>query len=323
MGPPGVAAGVLGGGEPPGPLFPARLIEIIEMNNRPECIPCCLRRLLHTADRKTADDWLHRKILAEVMQDLTRVDEMATPAELMHGVARRTCKALGVSDPYAEEKKRWIDETTSNADWIRSVVEETPDPFVAAIRLSAAANLLDCELRQDFAKGFSLKSLVRGFQKVPFVIDNVEDFRLAAQKASKILFIHDAAGELFFDRLLIEKLEKPRDAVFSTVRESPILADATAEDAAAVGLDEVATVIDVGIDCLGVPLNACSQTFREHYASADVVVAKGQASYETLEGDDLRKDGVPKEIFYLMRIKCTVMARQLGGAVGDAVLELG
>ena len=94
------------------------------MNNRPECIPCCLRRLLHTADRKTADDWLHRKILAEVMQDLTRVDEMATPAELMHGVARRTGKALGVSDPYAEEKKRWIDETTSNAAWIRSVVDE-------------------------------------------------------------------------------------------------------------------------------------------------------------------------------------------------------
>ncbi len=293
------------------------------MNNRPECIPCCLRRLLHTADRKTADDWLHRKILAEVMQDLTKVDEVATPAELMHGVARRTGKALGVSDPYSEEKKRWVDETTSNADWIRSLVDETPDPFVAAIHLSAAANILDCELRHDFATGFSLKSLVRGFHKVPFVIDNVEDFRLAVQKAKTILFVHDSAGELFFDRLLIEKIERPREAVFSTVRESPILADATAEDAAAVGMDEVATVIDVGIDCLGVPLNACSKAFRERYASADVVIAKGQAAYETLEGDDLRKDGVPKEIFYLMRIKCTVMARELGGAVGDAVLELG
>ena len=293
------------------------------MNNRPECIPCCLRRLLHAADRKTADEWLRRKILAEIMQDLSRVDEVATPAELMHGVARRTTKALGVSDPYADEKKRWIDETTSNAAWIRSVVEQKPDRLLAALHLSAAANVLDCELRQDFVKGFSLKSLVRDFDQVPFAIDNVEDFRLAVQKAENVLFIHDAAGELFFDRLLIERLEKPRDAVFATVRECPILADATKEDAAAVGLGEVATVIDVGIDCLGVPLNACSQAFREHYAAAEVVIAKGQAAYETLEGDDLRKDGVPKEIFYLMRIKCTVMARELGGAVGDAVLELG
>lgn len=293
------------------------------MNNRPECIPCCLRRLLHTADRRTADDWLHRKILAEIMQDLSRVDDVATPAELMHGVARRTAKALGVSDPYSEEKKRWIDETTSNAEWIRSVVEETADPLLAALHLAAAANILDCELRQDFVKGFSLKRLVRDFDKVPFVIDNVEDFRLAAQKAKKLLFIHDSAGELFFDRLLIEKLEQPPAAVFSAVRESPILADATRQDAEAVGLGEVATVIDVGIDCLGVPLNACSQAFRDHYASSDVVVAKGQAAYETLEGDDLRKDGVQKEIFYLMRIKCAVMARELGGAIGDAVLELG
>ena len=50
--------------------------------------------------------------------------------------------------------------------------------------------------------------------------------------------------------------------------------------------DEVAEVIDLGIDCLGVPLNASSKTFRERYDAADVIVAKGQAAYQTLEGDD-------------------------------------
>lgn len=292
------------------------------MNNDPECIPCCLRRVLHMSDRKTSDEWLHRKILAEGMQDLARVDEVATPAELVHGVARRTAKTLGVGDPYADEKARWIEETTANADLIRSVVQESADPFLAALRLSLAANVLDCELRQDFMKRSSLKSLIRGFEKIPFALDNVEDFRVATQQAQRVLFIHDSAGELFFDRLLIELMEKPREAVFSTVREVPILADATAEDARGVGLDEVAEIIDIGIDCLGVPMNACSQGFREHYGAADLVVVKGQAAYQTLEGDDLRREGVEKQIFFLLRVKCMVMARHFGASLGDAVLEV-
>ncbi len=293
------------------------------MNNRPECIPCCLRRVLKAADQKTSDEWLHRKILGEVMQDLSRVDEVATPAELVHGVAKKTARALGVVDPYAEERKRWLDEITGNAEWIRSEVATKPDPFVAALRLSIVANIFDNELRADIVDGFSLKSLVRGFENVPFVEDSVEDFRLAAQKATSVLFVHDSAAELFFDRLLIEALEKPREAVASVVRETTILADATLADAEAVGLGEVAEILDIGIDGLGVPLNACSQAFRERYEAADMVIAKGQAAFETLAGDDLRKEGVEKEIFYLLRVKCAVIARELGAGVGEAVLELG
>ena len=136
------------------------------------------------ADRKTTDDWLHRKILADVMQDLARVDEVATPAELMHAVARKAAKALGVTDPFAEEKKSWIDDTTANADWIRSVVDEKDDSFLAALRLSIAANILDCELRQDFVPSFSLKSLVRDFEDVRFSSDHAEDFRLSYLEAA-------------------------------------------------------------------------------------------------------------------------------------------
>lgn len=293
------------------------------MNNHPECIPCCLRRLLHMADRKTTDDWLHRKILSDVMQDLSRVDEVATPAELMHAVARKAAKALGVADPFAEEKKNWVAETIANAEWIRSVVDEKSDPFLAALHLSIAANILDCELRHDFAPSFSLKSLVRDFEGVHFGAEHAEDFRLAVQSARKILFVHDTAAELFFDRLLIEKIDRPAATIFSAVRETPILGDATADDALAVGLNEVGQIIDVGIDCLGLPLNACSQAFREHYAAADLVIAKGQATFESLEGDNLRNEGVEKEIFFLMRVKCPVMARQLAATVGDAVLEVG
>lgn len=291
------------------------------MNNRPECIPCCLRRVLSTADRATSDEWLHRKILGEAMQELDRVDDVATPAEVIHAVFRRTTKTLGVPNPFQEEKRRWIEETTSNVDWINAALEAAADRFQAALQLSLAANILDCEFRQEIVASFSLKSLVAGFQEVPFQPDNVEDFRQAIERAERVLFVHATAGELVFDKLLIETFGKPRERVFSTVRESPVLAHATREDADGVGLEDVANVVDPGIDCLGLPLSACSEEFRAIYEKADVVIAKGQACFETLEGGESRVGGERKETFFLLRAKCPVVARQLGVAVGDSVLE--
>ncbi len=292
------------------------------MNNRPECLPCCLRRILHTADRSTADDWLRRKILAEAMQALSRVDDKATPADVIHGVAKRASKTLGLVDPYVEEKRRWIDDALGIEERIRAAIDGAADPFAAALRLSIAANLLDCELRADFTRPVSVKSLLEGYGEVPFAPQNLEDFREALRAAKSVLFIHDTAGELFFDRLLIEKMQKPRQAVVSVVREAPILADATRGDAVAVGLDKVATIIDPGIDCLGVPLAACSEEFRAQYRAADVVVAKGQAAFETLEGKDSQIDGEEKQVFFLLRVKCGLIGRHLGAGVGDSVLEV-
>lgn len=275
------------------------------------------------ADRSTTDEWLHRRILADVMPDLARVDGKSTPAEVIHEVARKAAKTLGLADPYAEEKTRWIEETAGNADWIRSVIDGAPDPFGAAVRLSIASNLLDCELRQEFAPGFSLRALVENHAGVPLVNGEVEDLRQAVEEAESVLFVHDSAGELLFDRILIEKMGKPPGQVWSVVRSAPALADATREDAEAVGLDRVAQVIDPGIDCLGIPLNACSEEFRDRYRAAGLIVAKGQACYQTLEGKDGEIDGVRKTIYFLLRVKCPVMARHLGASVGDSVLEAG
>jgi uncharacterized protein with ATP-grasp and redox domains len=294
------------------------------MNNRPECIPCCLRRVLHFAERSTADEWLHRRVLVEVMQDLARVDDQATPAEVIHGAARKTMKTLGLTDPFLEEKKRWMHDALSQEEWIRSVVDGSTDPFLSALRLAVAANILDCELRHEILpKGFSLKTLVEGLESVPFNLEDAEELRESVQAAESVLFIHDTAGELFFDKLLLEKFKKPSGSVVSVVRDAPFLADATREDALAVGLDSVAQIVTVGIDCCGVPLSACSEEFREHYRKAAVVIAKGQACLETLEGKDSEIDGKKKEIYFLLRVKCPLMARHLGAAVGDSVLETG
>jgi damage-control phosphatase, subfamily I len=287
------------------------------MNYRPYCIPCFLRRTLHTAELATSDEWLHRKILGEIMAELVRADIEATPAELVQRIFRTTAHTLGLADPYAEEKRRWQEEVLANDAWIRARVDGAADPFAAALDLSIASNQLDNELRPIL----TLRALVEGLAEAPFEPDALEEFRAAAGAAHRVLFIHDSAGELFFDRLLIEKMGIQPAAVTSAVRKTPTIADATREDAVAAGIDRVtAAIIDPGIDCQGVPLGECSEEFRSHFQAADLVVVKGQAGWQTLDREVSRgTDG--KDIFFLLTVKCPVMASALGVGLGSLVLD--
>jgi damage-control phosphatase, subfamily I len=288
------------------------------MKYRPYCIPCFLRRTLHTAELATSDEWLHRKILGEIMTVLVHADDEATPAEVVHRIFRKTAHTLGLADPYAEERKGWLEEVLTNASWIRERIDRDPDPYLAAIKLAISANQLDNELRPIL----TLKGLVEGLDHVSFDPESVPKFQEAVTAAEKVLYIHDTAGELFFDRMLIEKMGKSREAVVSVVRKDPILTDATREDALAVGLEQVVgEVIDPGCDCQGVPLDECSEEFRSRFDGADLIVVKGQAGYQTLEGREARPGGEERDIFFLFSVKCPVMASYLGVSLGDLVLE--
>lgn len=49
-------------------------------------------------------------------------------------------------------------------------------------------------------------------------------------------------------------------------------------------------------------LERCSPQFRDMYFSADVIIAKGQANYETL-------DERPENIFFILKAKCELVAQ--------------
>ena len=79
-------------------------------------------------------------------------------------------------------------------------------------------------------------------------------------KAQSILYLADNAGEIVFDRLLIEQLSPER--VTLVVRGGPIINDATIADVQAVGLDMIVKVIDNGSDAPGTILNDCHPAFQ-------------------------------------------------------------
>jgi len=127
-----------------------------------------------------------------------------------------------------------------------------------------------------------------------------------------VLYLGDNAGEIVFDRLLVETLDKP---VVFAVRGGPAINDATLEDAEAVGMARYATVVSNGSDYAGTVLEACSAEFLAYYAKAPLVIAKGHGNFETLDAEK-------KPIAFLLKAKCAVVARVLGVEVGEWVLRM-
>ena len=56
--------------------------------------------------------------------------------------------------------------------------------------------------------------------------------------------------------------------------------------------------------------------FQCYFMAADLVVAKGQGNYETLSDED-------KNIFFILKAKCPLIAQHLGCDVGQMVMKRG
>jgi hypothetical protein len=134
----------------------------------------------------------------------------------------------------------------------------------------------------------------------------------AIRGARSILYLVDNAGEIVFDRDLLAQL--PLGSFTVAVRGRPVLNDATLADAQAVGLTDLGDVIGNGSDAPGTILTDCSAEFRQLFAAADLIIAKGQGNYETLAGAN-------RPIFFLLKIKCDVLSRALGQPRGSLVLH--
>jgi hypothetical protein len=187
---------------------------------------------------------------------------------------------------------------------------ETTDRLEGGVRIAIAGNVIDFGIYESFDLD---RSLSESFL-LPLSSIDYHNFVQAAANAQRILFLCDNAGEIVFDRVLIETLRDRGKDVTAVVKGSPVINDATLDDASAAGLTECAVVIDNGNDGIGTLLEACSQKFMDAYRSADLIISKGQANFETLVQE---KDA---RTFFLFKVKCPVVARVLNRENGDIVL---
>ena len=272
-----------------------------------DCIPCFFAQALKAARITGADESMQKEILDEVSKLVPGFLLESTPPEMGRIVYQLVNKLTGNKDPFREIKKSSNQLILNLYPKLKMMIENSKDRVLAAIRLAIAGNIID----YGAPTSFDIEEEVANCLKSNFAVFDYSEFKQALDNAESILYLGDNAGEIVFDKLLIEELEKE---IIYVVRDKPIINDVLIEDAHDCGIDRIAKVISNGSDAPGTVLNLCSKEFLAIYHKAPLIISKGQGNFETLS-----EETAP--IFFLLKVKCRLIAKDIGCTVNDMILK--
>jgi len=274
-----------------------------------ECLPCLVRQAIEGARHATTDAAIHEEVVRGFMRKLSEGDlSRSTPVFI--GMVHRIVRELtGNSDPYRNAKDHFNRTALNLYPQFKEMIKSSADPVETALRLANAGNMIDMIVDASVEQA-DIGAALKEFITIRVPTATLEEFKALVERASAILYLGDNAGEIVFDRLLIEEL--PREKITFVVKGGPVINDVTMIDAQTTGMTDIVEVIDNGSDMPGTVLEACSETFCQRFRAADLIISKGQGNYESLS--DLKKN-----MFFIFKAKCVVMELHLGCEIDTPV----
>ena len=262
-----------------------------------QCILCLLKRHAETAAKCGTEEQV-----TAFTRDLMRMIcdgpvEMSAPF-YTPGITKLFTEHFGLADDrFADEKEASNRYALERFDKLTRMVRSAPDPLYAGLQAAILGNYID----------FSALQGQVSFEKLETLLDEAEDMVLDKavyeslcadlKKGRKLLYLTDNAGEIGFDRVFAEEICKryPNLEITFCVRSAPAMNDATAEDAALVGIPF--PVIGNGNRIAGTQIDQLSREAKTALETADVIIAKGQGNTETMYGCGYN-------VYYAFLIKC-------------------
>ena len=276
------------------------------------CIPCFIRQTLDTAGDLGLTDSVTTELVNDTLAFLQQVDLSLPPPVIARDIHRRIRFVTGIDDPYLAAKKRNTETALELLPLVAEAVDTSLDPFVTAVRFSIAGNAID--LGAKSTRNVRVRDTFEEALLKPVDERMIRQLEWDVSKARDVLFLADNAGEIVFDRPLLEQIGA--DKVTVVVRGAPVINDATLADAKRSGLMERFRVIDNGTDVPGTWLPDCSEEFAKRFQKADVVIAKGQGNFESLSAEN-------RYIYFLFMTKCDSVSKKIGLAPGTYVVQKG
>lgn len=200
-------------------------------------------------------------------------------------------------DRYREEKDLSNRFVMERLEKIRSRILSAEDPVYAGLQFAVLGNYIDFSALQGEVSFEELDKMLDTAREISLDLETYRKLCADLQKGKRLLYITDNAGEIGFDRLCAEELQKvfPHLEITFCVRGTAISNDATREDAEAVGVPF--PVIDNGTAIGGTVLRLLGEEAKQALEKADVVIAKGMGNTESLYGCGYN-------IYYVFLIKC-------------------
>jgi uncharacterized protein with ATP-grasp and redox domains len=273
-----------------------------------DCLPCILRQVLEASRMATDRQELQAGIMEESMEILSDYKKYGNSPALVKAMHQAVKRRTGVQDPYQAVKWRDLHAAREAYPALKQFLQTKDQELYWALKIAATGNIIDSAIYSDL---YFLDCMEAELSK-PFAVCDLDCLKEQLKTAKKLLIIGDNAGETVFDRLLAERLSE-YDITYA-VRAEPIINDATTQDAYESGLNDYAAIITTGSGAPGAVLDDCSDEFLNVFYGADIVISKGQGNFEALSGCD-------RPVFFLLKAKCSMVARRLGIALNHYVFK--
>ncbi len=290
------------------------------MKTHLDCIPCFFKQALEATRAAGGDETAQKKILDEISRIIPEFPLESSPPEMATIVYRLVREITGITDPFKEVKEKSNRLALDIYPELKRKVALSEDKLLTALHLAIAGNIIDYGVKNSLDVEHEIEKCLNEDFNINSVSDedifDYQEFKDAFSKAKSIVYIADNAGEVVFDRVLIEELNNNSSdkEIIYAVRGKPVINDALYEDACQCGVDKIVRVISSGMDAPGTIIKSCSDEFIKLYENASMIISKGQGNFETLSGED-------KPIFFLFKVKCPIVAKEVGCELGSVILK--
>ena len=289
----------------------------------PACVSCLVKKQIDrypaSATREQALTYMRR--LGEMMAELP--DRTGGPAimeaitDIRREVFGTAASEVEVDYPALKSHFNALMMDFAAAEGVYDQILTTADPLRTALGYAMTGNFIDFGAMDSVDEGKLRALLAESPDRVASDLPAYTALQADLAKAHCLAFLTDNCGEIVMDKLLVQTLRHlyPNLNITVLVRGGQVLNDATMEDALQVGFDRLpgVTVMGNGDRLAGTDLTRVSPEAHTAITEADLIIAKGQGNFETLQGCGLN-------IYYAFLCKCRFFADRFGVPVYTGML---
>jgi uncharacterized protein with ATP-grasp and redox domains len=280
-----------------------------------ECKLCLIKSFERLLEEKVNDYNIKCGLYQEINKYINSVNSDIKTPEVARGVYNIISEALQIPDLNEDSKQKSNDIVLRQYAEFKNLILNSDNSFNVALRLSIAGNIMDFAACPEFFTNSEhyLNNIINEVLTADFAIDDSQELENRIKCSKTLLILGDNAGEIVFDKLFIETINHPN--VYYAVRGKPVINDVTVDDASYTGMDKIAEVIPNGYDAPSTIIEKASKEFKKIYNDADLIISKGQGNLEGLI-NNTRED-----LYFLLMVKCNVIAKLLGVKKGDYIVK--
>lgn len=266
-----------------------------------ECIPCFLNQTIRIMNLTKINSKTKEKIFKKIMDNLKKFNMNASPAEFALSMYELIEDNIDMRNFYKKIKYADNYSASSSLNKVNNIIKKSKDPLETLVKISISGNIMDFAANPTY----NVVNKIKESLSSKFAVNDYLQLKKQIHNSKSIIYIVDNAGEIIFDKLLIEKLSEISNAQLTVfVRSKPVLNDVTEEDARLIGLDKIPNVKIKKIKTI-FPFVHKPNSIENDLKKADLIISKGQANYECLSESKYN-------IYFLLVAKCDVIARNIG-----------